>query len=88
VPTLDGRVKYTVPAGTQNSTIFRLKGKGIPYLQSKGRGDQFVKVIVEIPRNLNDRQKELLKEFENTGGGTNEKNKNFAEKLKSFFNNK
>jgi molecular chaperone DnaJ len=88
VPTLDGRVKYTVPAGTQNATIFRLKGKGIPYLQAKGRGDQFVKVVVEIPRNLNDRQKELLREFENTGGGINEKNKNFADKLKSFFNNK
>jgi molecular chaperone DnaJ len=86
VPTLDGRVKYAVPAGTQNGTVFRLKGKGIPYLQSKGRGDEFVKVIVEIPQNLSERQKELLREFENTGGGTNEKSKKFAEKLKGFFN--
>lgn len=86
VPTLDGHVKYNMPAGTQNGTVFRLKGKGIPYLQSKGRGDEFVKVNVEIPKNLTDRQKELLREFEKTGGGSYEKNKNFSEKIKDLLN--
>lgn len=66
VPTLDGRVKYTMPAGTQTGTVFRLRGKGIPELNSKTRGDQFVTVYIEVPRNLTARQKELLKEFEGT----------------------
>ncbi len=86
VPTLDGHVKYNMPAGTQNGTVFRLRGKGIPYLQSKGRGDEFVKVNVEIPKNLTERQKELLREFESTGGGSYERGKNFSEKIKDIIN--
>ena len=69
VPTLDGRVKYTMPAGTQTGTVFRLRGKGIPTLNSKARGDQFVTVYIEVPLNLNTKQKELLKQFEDTFGG-------------------
>jgi molecular chaperone DnaJ len=49
VPTLDGKVKYKIPEGTQTGTIFRLKGKGIPNLNGSGRGDQYVTVSVEIP---------------------------------------
>ncbi|MGN1059832.1 MAG: molecular chaperone DnaJ, partial [Clostridia bacterium] len=49
VPTLDGKVKYTIPEGTQTGTVFRLKGKGIPMLRRSGRGDQYVKVTVEVP---------------------------------------
>ncbi len=86
VPTLDGHVKYNMPAGTQNGTVFRLRGKGIPYIRSKGRGDEFVKVNVEIPKNLTERQKELLREFDRTGGGSYEKNKNFLDKLKDLAN--
>ena len=63
VPTVDGDVKYTVPAGTQSGTIFRLKGKGVPRVNSSGRGDQYVKVIVDIPKNLNEKQEEALKAF-------------------------
>ena len=63
VPTVDGDVKYTVPAGTQSGTLFRLKGKGIPRVNSAGRGDQYVKVIVDIPKDLNEKQKEALKAF-------------------------
>ena len=63
VPTLDGKVKYTVPEGTQTGTVFRLKGKGIPNLNGFGRGDQFVTVVVETPRNLTKEQKELLMQF-------------------------
>ena len=64
LPTLDGKVKYTIPEGTQTGTTFRLRGKGIPYLRSPStRGDQFVTVKVAVPRNLNANQKELLREY-------------------------
>jgi molecular chaperone DnaJ len=75
VATVDGDVKYIIPAGTQSGTLFRLKGKGVPRVNSSGRGDQYVKVIVDIPKNLNEKQKEALKVFmescgENIGEGT------------------
>lgn len=63
VPTIDGDVKYTVPAGTQSGTVFRLRGKGVQIVNTKNRGDQYVKVIVDIPKNLNEKQKEALEEF-------------------------
>ena len=68
VPTLDGKVKYTIPEGTQSGTVFRLRGKGIPRLNSTGRGDQFVTVIVDIPTGLNSEQKEILTQFGETLG--------------------
>ena len=68
VPTLDGKVKYTIPEGTQSGTVFRLRGKGIPRLNSTGRGDQFVTVIVDIPIGLNSEQKEILTQFGETLG--------------------
>lgn len=78
VATVDGDVKYTIPAGTQSGTLFRLKGKGVPRVNSSGRGDQYVKVIVDISKNLNDKQKDALKAFmeacgENVGEGTHHK---------------
>ena len=64
LPTLDGKVKYTIPEGTQPGTTFRLRGKGIPYLRSPStRGDQFVTVKVAVPRNLSGAQKEKLREY-------------------------
>ena len=61
VPTIDGRVKLTIPEGTQPGSVFRLRGKGIPYLQSKGgRGDQFVTITVTVPKNMTAEQKERL----------------------------
>ena len=63
VTTVDGNVKYTVPAGTQSGTMFRLKGKGIPRVNSSGRGDQYVKVIVDIPKSLTKAQEEALRAF-------------------------
>ena len=68
VPTLDGKVKYTIPDGTQTGTVFRLRGKGIPHLNSSGRGDQFVKVTVQTPMNLTGEQKELLRKLGETFG--------------------
>jgi molecular chaperone DnaJ len=64
VPTLDEKAKLKIPAGTQNNTIFRMKGKGIPYLHGHGCGNENVEVIIEVPEKLSKRQKELLKEFE------------------------
>ena len=64
VPTLDGKVRYDVPAGTQPGAIFKLKGRGIQSLNGRGRGDQLVRLIVNVPKNLSSRQKELLREFD------------------------
>ena len=74
VPTLDGKVKYTVPAGTQSGTVFRLRGKGIPYLRGSGRGDQYITVTVDIPKSLTPRQRELVEELDKTFGGEGGKN--------------
>ena len=86
VPTLDGKVKYSVPEGTQTGSVFRLKGKGIPYLRGNGRGDQYVKVNIEVPKKLNDKQKALLREFaEISGDETHEQRKGFFDKMKDAF---
>jgi molecular chaperone DnaJ len=63
IETLEGTVKLKIPEGTQSGKVFRLSGKGIPHLQSRGRGDQLVEVIVKTPMGLNRRQKDLLKEL-------------------------
>ena len=68
VPTLDGKVTYTIPEGTQTGTVFRLRGKGVTRLRGSGRGDQYVTVAVEVPKSLNSRQKELLRELAETFG--------------------
>ncbi len=64
VPTLDGDVKYFLPAGTQPNEVFKLKGKGIQRLNSVGRGDQFVRIVVDIPKNLTEEQKAVLMQFD------------------------
>ena len=79
IPTIDGQVKYDIPEGTQTGTVFRLRGKGIPVLNGRGRGDQYVTVTIETPRNLNREQKEALKKFDETLGESS------YEKRKSFF---
>lgn len=86
VPTLDGKVKYTVPEGTQTGSVFRLRGKGIPFLRGNGRGDQYVKVNIDVPKKLNDKQKALLKEFaEISGDEVHEQRKGFFDKMKDAF---
>lgn len=88
VPTIDGMVSYKVPAGTQPGTVFRLRGKGVQKLQrSEGdRGDQLVKVSVEVPKKLNKKQKEALEAFESTlEEGNYEKRKSFFDKIKERF---
>ena len=68
VPTLDGKVKYDLPEGTQTGTVFRLRGKGIPYLRGSGRGDQYVTVTVQTPKGLSGEQKELLRQLAESMG--------------------
>ena len=63
IPTLDGAIKYNIPAGTQTGTTFRMRDKGIKYLHQDRKGDLFVKVNIVVPRKLTDRQRELLMEF-------------------------
>ena len=83
IPTIDGKVKWNLPAGTQSGTTFRLKGKGIPELNGRGRGDQYVTVYIETPRNLNREQKEALKKFaESVGDNNYEERKKFFKKFK------
>ncbi|WP_278320247.1 molecular chaperone DnaJ [Inediibacterium massiliense] len=86
VPTLDGQVKYKIPEGTQSGTIFRMKGKGIPNVRGYGRGDLYIKIIVEVPKKLNDKQKELLKKFADVmGEDVHEQRKTFFDKVKEVF---
>jgi molecular chaperone DnaJ len=86
VPTIDGNVKYSINEGTQTGTKFRLKGKGIKRINRSDRGDQYVIVNVEVPKNLSKKQKELLKEFDNSVEETNyAKRNNFSNKLKNFM---
>lgn len=91
VPTIDGDVKYTVPAGTQPSTVFRLKGKGIQYVNSSRRGDQYVKVEVQIPKKVSDKQADLLRKFAEDSNDevaiNNPKGqkKTFGQKVEDFF---
>ncbi len=68
IPTIDGNVRYNLPAGSQPGDRFRLRGKGIPYLRSSGRGDQIVTIRVQVPTNLNSEQREALRSFAATMG--------------------
>lgn len=87
VPTLDGNVSYPIREGTQPGETFRLKGKGFPYINGRGRGDEVVRVTVEVPRNLTAEQKKLLHAFEESLGEKNyQKRRGFFDKLRDAFN--
>jgi molecular chaperone DnaJ len=64
IPTIDGKAKLKVPSGTQTHTILRMKGKGIPFIDGRGRGDQYVRVIVTIPRKVTRKHKSLYKKLD------------------------
>ncbi|MEE8184984.1 MAG: molecular chaperone DnaJ [Thermodesulfobacteriota bacterium] len=86
VPTLEGKVKLKVPAGTQSGKVFRMKGKGIASLHTMGRGDQKVVVRVETPAKLTKRQRELFEEFARiSGDDTTPLRKGFFDKVKEIF---
>ena len=79
VPTVDGKVRYTVPAGTQTGTVFRLRGKGIKKLNRNDKGDHYVRVVVETPKGLSKEMVKKLNDFDNLLS-----EKNYA-KRQSFF---
>lgn len=85
VPTLDGTVSYKIPEGTQTGTKFRLRGKGIPHINGRGRGDQIVEVYIEVPKKLTERQKELLREFKKLEGEDTSESKSFFQRMKDAF---
>ena len=86
VPTIDGRVSYQVREGTQPGDVFKLRGKGIPFLNGRGRGDQYVQITVEVPRNLSQKQKDVLREFDSIAEEKNyTKRKSFFDKIKELF---
>ncbi|AQP53029.1 molecular chaperone DnaJ [Vagococcus penaei] len=90
VPTVHGRVKLKIPAGTQTGTTFRLKGKGAPRLRGNSNGDQHVTVTIETPTDLNDAQKQALRDFVIASGGKAvvEQEEGFFDKMKDAFGGK
>lgn len=86
VPTVGGPAELKIPAGTQSGTVFRLRGKGIPSLRGYGRGDEHVRVVIEVPTNLNGAQKEKLQEFgDSCDERVHPKLRAFLKKAKRFF---
>ena len=83
IPTLEGKQTYTVPEGTQTGTVFTLRQKGIQYVNSKARGNLYVTVNVEVPKNLSAEQKELLRKFAESCGENNHSKR--AKFFKKFF---
>lgn len=90
VPTVHGEVKLKVPAGTQTGTNFRLRGKGAPKLRGTGNGDQHVKVKLITPKNLNEEQKQALRQFAEVSGTklTEQQSEGFFDKMKDAFGGK
>jgi len=89
VPTLDGRAKLKVPSETQSGKMFRLRGKGVKSVRGGGVGDLLCKVMLETPVNLNDTQKDLLRQFEESMSGKpskyRPKEQGFFDGVKKFF---
>jgi molecular chaperone DnaJ len=84
IPTLRGRVEMLIPAGTPSGKVFRLRSQGLPVLEGRGRGDQLVRVFVEVPRKLTERQEELLREFDRIDQELSG-SKSFFEKIVDYF---
>jgi molecular chaperone DnaJ len=86
VPTMEGKATLKIPAGTQSGTTFRLKGRGLPQLRGGARGDQLIRVHVEVPTSLNSDQKKKLEDFAQACGDADEPvSRSFFEKAKKFF---
>ena len=87
VPTLSGDVAMKIPPGTQSGKTFRLKGKGMLDLHGGPPGDQYVKVMIQVPTNLNSEQRRLLEEFARISGETagSTDNPSFSEKIRKAF---
>ncbi len=92
VPTLDGKVRYTIPAGTQPGDVFKLKERGIQNINGRGRGNQLIRIVVEVPKKLTQHQKDLIKELNDDLGGKSpfsvDDNSGESEEKKGFFKKK
>src|SRR5699024_2115478 len=87
VPTVHGKVMLKIPAGTQTGKTFRLRGKGVPNVHGRGKGDQHIRVKIITPTKLTSRQKELLREFNEIGGNEslNEQENSIFQRFKQAF---
>ncbi len=85
VPTLEGKAKVRVPAGTQPGTMLRVRGRGVPRRKGIGRGDQRVLIAIEVPTNLTDRQRHLLEQFATEGGGVPPQRRSLMGKLREIL---
>jgi molecular chaperone DnaJ len=88
VPTLGGKVKIKIPPGTQPGKIFRLKGKGLPSVQSYGKGDQLIHVNIWVPKTLSDQEKQVLKEMKESANfkpQPGQSDKGFFHRMKDYF---
>ena len=85
IPTLEGDVDLKIPAGTQGEKVFALRGKGLPGLHGRGKGDLFVRIQIRVPEKVSGRQKELIEELRATEEGTGSE-KTFFDKVKDIFN--
>ncbi len=81
VPAIDGKVSLRIPPGTQTGTLFRIRDRGIPHLSGHGKGDELVRIMVEVPQHLNEKQKELLKELAKSFGENEPKDESFIKKV-------
>ena len=89
VPTLKGKHQLEIPAGTQHGEVFKLKGQGLPDVRSRKSGDEIVQILIEIPRKLSERQRQLLKEFSESEDVKSDQmpaKKTFRDKIKDMFN--
>jgi molecular chaperone DnaJ len=84
VPTLEGKVELKIPAGTQSQKVFRLRGKGILHVRGGGKGDQYVRVVVELPAATSDKQRDLLKQYAAMEASEAEQRKHYPAKDKFF----
>ncbi len=86
VPTLDGTETLEIPAGTQPGDVFKLKGRGMRDPRARGRGDQLIQVVLEVPKKLSPRERELLEQLANEEKvNVTHKRKTFLDRLKEFF---
>jgi molecular chaperone DnaJ len=85
VETVNGAVKLEIPAGTESGRVFRMKGHGVTRLDTGGKGDHYVRIEVDVPRNLSQEQKRLLHDLEETYNVTGEQDKNIVDKIKKAF---
>jgi molecular chaperone DnaJ len=89
VPSLEGAKTLSIPAGTQYGDVFRIRNQGLPDMRTGRRGDELIRITIEIPRKLTDKQKEMLTKFAETEDkNVSPESSGFFEKLKNYFGNK